>query len=114
MLAIPELDRIDVAFGNVKHLPKYDTLEDDFRNMSHPCCRAVSMWFYKGAEAAPNGNGIKIDGTVYRAREGVDVHKALAAIKAALGSFEPKHEHKIAGCGFMLNEWFEAVKPKAA
>lgn len=112
MLEVPQnLTRVDLAFGNVKHLPKYDTLPDDYRRMNAPGCRAVSMWFYKGAEASPDG--IKIDGVAYKAKEGVDAGKALAAIKSCLGSFEPKHEHKIAGCGFMFSEWFER-QPDAA
>lgn len=44
------------------------------------------------------------------ARPGVDRDKALVAIKAALGSFEPKHEHKEAGCAFLLHEWFELAE----
>jgi hypothetical protein len=46
-------------------------------------------------------------------REGVDKHKALAAIKAIIGSFAPKHEHKTSGCGYLLSEWFE-LAPKRA
>lgn len=104
-LPVPELDAVDVAFGNIKHMPKYDTLSDAFRDMSDPHCRAVSTWFYKGAGASPNG--ILIDGVTFTARPGVDKRRALAAIRAILGSFEPKHEHKIAACGFMLSQWFD-------
>lgn len=44
------------------------------------------------------------------AKPGVDAHKALRAIKAVLGSYEPKHEHKEAACAFMLSEWFDKEK----
>lgn len=70
-------------------------------------CRAVSSWFYKGAKAYPNG--IVLGDHVFVAKTEVDAGKALAAIEAVLGSFEPKHEHKIAACGYMLSEWFEKV-----
>lgn len=112
MLQVPDgLNKLDVVFGNIKHMPKYDALPEEFQRQTHPCCRSVSMWFFKGAEGAPNG--ITIDGTTYTAKPGVDPGKALAAIRSVLGSFEPKHEHKIAGCGFMLSEWFEPEKKVA-
>jgi hypothetical protein len=110
MLKVPEgLTVADVAFGNIKHMPKYDTLPEDFKkHRGNEYCIAISHWFFKGAKKAPNG--IEIDGVIFRARPGVDVGEALAAIKAVLGSFEPKHEHKEAACAFMLSEWFEVVK----
>ena len=42
-------------------------------------------------------------------KEGVDTKKALRHVKAVLGSWEPKHEHKEAGVAFLLNEWFDDV-----
>jgi hypothetical protein len=111
MLEVPhDLTRIDTVFGNIKHMPKYESLPEEYRNMSAPACHAVSMWFFKGAEQ--HDGGIEIDGKAYVAKRGVDVSKALAAIKSVLCSFEPKHEHKIAGCGFMLSEWFEPEPPQ--
>lgn len=105
MLAIPELTKLDVAFGNIAHMPKMVDLPEEFQRQRGPFCRAVSTWFYSGCK--PLENGIEIDGVKFKAKAGVEVWKALGAIKAALGSFEPKHEHKIAGCGFMLSEWFD-------
>jgi len=108
MLAIPEIKGVDVAFGNIKHMPKMADLPEEFQRERGPFCKAVASWFYSGAK--PIDNGLEIDGVKFVAKPGVDKSKALAAIKAALGSWEPKHEHKIAGCGFMLSEWFE-IKP---
>lgn len=118
MLPIPELSGLDVTFGNIKHLPKREDLPEEFRKNWHssrnPWCHAISQWFYNGAKSLPNGNGIEIDGVKFIAKPGVDANKALAAIKAALGSFEPQHEHKIGGCGYLLSEWFDIKKSKAA
>lgn len=109
MLAIPELDRVDVAFGNIKHMPKYETLPADFkRHNGNDYVKAVSSWFFSGAKPTPDG--LIIDGMKFSAKPGVDRMKALAAIKAVLGSYEPKHEHKEAACAFMLSEWFEKSK----
>jgi hypothetical protein len=106
MLAIPELDRADVVFGNVKHMPRYETLPPDFkRHNGNDYVKAVSSWFFSGAKNSPNG--IIIDDMKFTAKPGVDAGKALAAIRAVLGSFEPKHEHKEAACAFMLSEWFD-------
>jgi hypothetical protein len=106
MLAIPELTAADVAFGGIKHMPKYETLPADFkRHNGNDYVKAVSAWFFDGAKPLPNG--IAIDGKMFTAKAGVDPVKALRAIRAVLGSFEPKHEHKEAACAFMLSEWFD-------
>ena len=44
--------------------------------------------------------------------KGVDFKQAHAHISVILGSFEPKHEHKIAGCAYLESMWFvpETVK----
>ena len=109
MLAIPELTAADVAFGGIKHMPKYETLPADFkRHNGNDYCKAVTSWFYNGAKGSPDG--LIVDGMKFTAKPGVDAGKALRAIKAVLGSFEPKHEHKEAACAFMLSEWFEKSK----
>lgn len=106
MLAIPELTGADVAFGNVKHMPKMADIPERFTHHNGtPFNNAVSMWFFKGGER--DGRSIIIDGKTFTAKEGVDATKALSAIKAVLGSFEPKHEHKEAACAYMLSEWFD-------
>lgn len=40
--------------------------------------------------------------------EGVDKGVALAQIQCCLGSFEPKHEHKIAGVNYLFSLFFTA------
>jgi hypothetical protein len=114
MLAVPEnLTRVDMAFGNIAHMPKYETIPAEFkRHRGNAYCDAVSDWFFRGAKFAPNG--IEIGGTVFEAKQGVNANKALAAIRAVLGSFEPKHEHKEAACAYMLSEWFDIAQSTGA
>jgi hypothetical protein len=108
MRKIPEMTRHDVLFGNIKHMPDYDTLPKEFKSgRSNPYCRACGAWLFIGSAAYPNG--ILIDGTAYTAKDGVDAAKAIRAIKAILVSFDPPHEQKIAACGFLLSEWFDKV-----
>lgn len=108
MLEIPDLQRVDVIFGDIKHMPKYETVPDEFKKGRGVFCDAISEWFFNGAQSATDG--IKIGGITFKAKPGVPAGKALAAIKAVLSSFEPKHEHKEAACAFMLSEWFDVQK----
>lgn len=103
-LSVPKLDQLSVAFGDIKHMPKYADVPERFKRSSDPYVSAVSSWFFSGAKGAPNG--LIIDGVTYTAKAGIDVKDALRAIKAVLGSFEPRHEHKEAACAYMLSEWF--------
>lgn len=98
---IPDLSRVDMAFGNVQHLPPYSTIPERFMRRSDPYAQFISGWFFGGRTAEDMQRLI--------ARPGVDRGKALVAIKSALASFEPKHEHKEAGCAFLLHEWFELI-----
>lgn len=108
MLAIPEIKDVDLAFGNIEHMPRYETLPAEFRDWhNHPSCEAISHWFMRGA--SQDESGILIGKTKYMPKEGVDNVAALRAIKAVLASWSPKHEHKIAACGYMLHEWFDAT-----
>ena len=50
------------------------------------------------------------DLATFKAKDGVDNKKAMAAISAILRSFDPKHEHKEAGVAYLFSEWFEEVK----
>lgn len=106
MLAVPAITAVDIAFGNIAHMPKYAELPEQFQDWHNEAhCRAVNSWFMKGAKAVKGG--IELDGVTYKAKPDVEAVKALAAIRAVLASWEPKHEHKIAACGYMLSEWFE-------
>lgn len=106
MMKVPEITNADMAFGNIKHMPKYGSLPAEFQDWhNNDFCRAISSWFYSGAKTFKNG--IQIKDETFTAKEGVSANAALAAIRSVLASWEPKHEHKIAACGFMLNEWFD-------
>lgn len=111
-IPVPDLNRIDVVCGNIGHLPAWDDIPEEFRKRWHQgnaYCDFISQWFYSGL--GPE------DLARLTPREGVDRTKALAAVKAIIGSFEPQHEHKTAGAGYLLSEWFElapAAKSSAA
>lgn len=103
MRPIPVVDALDVAFGGnaMKILPPMSEIPDDFkreRGVAQKWTTLVSDWFFCG-----------IKDVKYTPKPGVDTKAAIAAIKCCMGSWEPAHEHKEAGCAFLLSEWFEDV-----
>lgn len=106
VLPIPEISDLDVAFGvdALKWMPPMDEIPAEFKVQgfgpkSPEWNRIVSRWFFNGLPAT----------TKFVAKDGVDGKAALRVIKATMGSFEPKHEHKEACCAYMLASWFEKV-----
>jgi hypothetical protein len=89
-----------MAFGNIGHLPPYDTIPDEFRRHGgNAYCKFVSDWFF--------GSLTEKDIARLGPRDGVDKGKALAAIRCILASWAPAHEHKEAGAAYLLSCWFE-------
>lgn len=101
MIPVPDMNVLDCAFGNIKHLPKWETIPDKYKNLNGLTCwnKFVSDWFFGGLK--------KEDIDALKPKEGIDKTKALSAIKSILCSFEPKQEHKEAGTAYLMSEWFE-------
>lgn len=100
---IPDVTRLDLAFGKIDHMPRYDIVPDDFKRSSNQYAAFIASWLFPGISQTELAR--------LRPREGVNQSKALAAIGTIMRSFEPKHEHKNAGCAFLLHAWFE-LAPK--
>lgn len=96
MIPIPEVKDVDIAFGNIDHLPKWEDIPEEFQKGRSTWNRLFSGMFY----------GLKGDAEV-TPKEGVDATKAGRAIRAIMVSFQPKHEHKEAGCAYLMSQWFE-------
>lgn len=100
MRKIPELTGVERAFGCIKHLPPMAEIPDKFKTVDDtPQNEFIGKWFFKGLREEDVAELIP--------KAGVDKKKALIAISAILRSFEPQHEHKEAGCAYLLDEWFE-------
>lgn len=99
---IPEVSEVDIAFPTRYRelLPKMEDLTEDERGMRGPFCDAASQFFYKGGTLESAG---------IRARDGVDATKVYRYMRATLGDWGPKHEHKIGGIGHMLAKWCEVI-----
>ena len=102
-IKIPEVSDAEIAFPcNYKTLlPKWSDLSESEKNMSGPFCKAATMLFYKGGRIEDHGLKIKSD---------LDSSKVYRYLKATLGDYGPKHEHKIGGIGHMLSKWCDIIK----
>lgn len=95
-MKIPKISDLDVGFGTTVGLPAYASIPDEFkRRPGTKWNKLFSDWFFGGLKSlrlAPN--------------EGIDKDAALRHIKALMGSFEPKHEHKEAGVAYLMSKYF--------
>lgn len=97
MIPIPEVKDVDIAFGNIDHLPKWEDIPEEFRKGRTTWNKLFAHVFYgQSGEAELEG------------KDGVDVRKAGRAIRAIMVSFQPKHEHKDAGCAYLMSQWFKS------
>lgn len=93
------VDRITALVGATSVeglLPPWESIPEAFRRGRDPWCKAVHKWFFEGLKKG-----------ALRARDGVDQGAALAHCSSIMRSFEPRHEHKIAGVAFLCSLWFE-------
>ena len=95
---VPDVDDVDCAFPSRwrELLPPMSELTDTERNMRGPFCEALSSIFFKGGKLEDYG---------IRPKPGTDMKKVYRYVRATLGDFGPKHEHKIGGIGHMLAKW---------
>jgi hypothetical protein len=93
---------LDCAFGGrmEKLLPPYATIPDEYKRGHTKWNKVVSRWFFSGLPKE----------TRFVPKAGIDEAAAKAHLRAILVSFEPKHEHKEAGCAYLLSKWFEDVE----
>ena len=91
----------DIAFGGsaMKILPPMKEIPKDFPNRIK-WEKIISDWFFDGL---PEGTKIIV-------KSDIDKNKALSNIKCVLKSFQPKHEHKILGCAYLMSLWFDDIQ----
>jgi hypothetical protein len=91
-----EVDDLTVAFpahvvGTL--LPPWKEIPDEFHDWGNPWQKLAAAWFSRGL-ARPLAFKGHIDGAA-----------AMRHLRACLGSFQPKHEHKMAGVAYLLSLW---------
>lgn len=95
-------NKLEMVFGEIKgRLPKWSEIPEQYKRSSHPCCAEISRIFFKGGNISH-----------WKERDGINRVEAINHIKSILTSWEPKHEHKEAGCAYLLDLWFTLGKTK--
>lgn len=101
-----EVTGLALAFGGdmAVLLPPMDSIPENFKHhqgdaKSRPWIDWQGEWFF---------HGVKKDSV--KARAGVDRDVAFRHLGAIQGSWEPKHEHKMAAVAWLASRWFEAVQ----
>ena len=86
---------------SVKHLPAIIDIPEEFdmHDGDSKWIAVVETWHKQGLTPEV----IK----TLTPKPGVDTTEALMAVSAILRSWMPQHEHKIAGCAYLMSEWFE-------
>lgn len=102
MIPIQAVNDVDLAYGGVmkKLLPEAKAIPKEFWDHDNPLAELVAQWFFRGLDGS----------TDFISKEGVDAAKAMRHIAAIMRSWEPSHEHKTAGCAYLLAEWLEDVR----
>lgn len=103
MIQPKDVSALDAAFPTSvrDYLPAYRDVPDEYKHGDNPYAKFISLWFFTGADLSR-----------LVARDGIDADAALRHLKYCMGSWEPKHEHKEAGCAMLLHEWFTIKEAK--
>ena len=87
------------AFVVGVYLPSVDDIPDRFHDRRDPWVELVGHWFF---------NGVPEDAAFYP-KPGIDSKLAFRHVDACMRSYQPKHQHKEAGCAYLLATFFEKV-----
>lgn len=95
----------DYAFGPKcgvsKLLPEMREIPEEFKDMMAKSrwIQVIDDWFFAG---------VKLTKVV--PKDGIDKNVAITHIGCIMHSWEPKHEHKTAGCAYLLSLWFDVFE----
>jgi hypothetical protein len=101
-----DTDMLDLAFGRIDGLlPAMKDIPEEFFHARGVWCKWQEDWFYSGLKRYPIP------------KDGIDIKRAMAHLKAIQSSWSPQHEHKQAGVAYLASLWFTSpdgdfIKPK--
>lgn len=92
---------VDLAFGGQieKLLPVESEIPEEFWNEESKWWRLASDIFYNRELSCE-----------IHEKEGIDPVLAVRHLRAIYVSYQIRFEHKIAGCAFLLNQFFEDIE----
>lgn len=94
------LTAVEVAFPATvvgRLLPLWDDIPQEFKNDKLDWCGFVNRWFACGCFFVP------------KVKKGFDNNEVWKHLKACMCSFEPSHEHKVAGVAYLMSLWLEPL-----
>ncbi len=96
-VAVPDIDFAFPAHVIGKYLPLWEDIPAEFKknNDCHPYHRLAQDWFFTGLK------NLKLE-----CRPGIDQSAALRHLQTIMRSYEPKHEHKIAGVAYLIDIFY--------
>ena len=95
---IDSITDLEIAWGTTRLLPAWEDIPGGFRGYTHDIYVQIVDAMFCG-EKMPAGS-LTVNEGFDGSPEGLD--KFHRCVKAHLRSFEPKHEHKIAGLALMI------------
>jgi hypothetical protein len=99
---VSSITDLDVAFGTTQFLPPMDSIPKEYLSGSNIYVQVVEAIF--SGSAFPDAELTPV--------EGVSPEGLNKIIRAHVSSWEPKHEHKIAGVAYLLSQLCE-ITPRA-
>ena len=104
----PHVDRLTMIMGAQSCrdlLPRMEEIPDEFKDRYARLKwnQLVYDWFHSGMEMI-----------AITVKPHINREAAFRHLGAVLGSFEPKHKHKMAGCAYLASKWFLDYTPVEA
>ena len=98
---------LDLSFGQSKmkeFLPEMSEIPEDFKayygmGEARKWITIVDDWFFNGIEKL-----------VLKPKAGINEKEAFRHLKSIMSSWEPAHEHKIAGVAWLMSLWFDDIQ----
>lgn len=104
-----EISDVSLAFpaDALDYMPAWKDIPDDFKRRTEASAQwheLASTWFGQGLNAEYTGFlSVEVDG------EHLSGEMITRQISAILGSYAPKHEHKMAAVAYLLSLWLDSV-----
>lgn len=99
-----EISDVSLAFpaDALDYMPPHETCEGQGERWAYDFIRQTMFGGLKDAQFAPSNPDWGQE----------DVDRAWRQIRAIMGSFAPRHEHKEDALAFLVTTWFDAVRWK--
>ena len=82
----------------MKLLPPYASIPKEFKDHYNEWVALTSRWFFSGLKGH------------FVPKPGIDLQAAMRHLNICMSSWVLKHEHKEAGCAYLMSLWFERFK----